>query len=59
MEVDKCKECDKDWEFVALLEGEEDWRKSYTVKLCALHIQNVKKQAIEIWSRKEWLQEDV
>ena len=51
---DKCEDCNREANLVALLENEEDYTKSYTKKLCDRCISNYIHSVIETWTLDEW-----
>lgn len=53
MSEDPCEVCGQEHEFIVLMEGEEDWAKSETKKLCGNCLHEAK-GVIEAWTLTEW-----
>lgn len=50
-----CKRCnERRAVFMVLLEGDEDWTKSYAREMCEECTNEMRAQVIDTWTEKEW-----
>ncbi len=56
--MDKCKYCDADAEFKAMVENVYDPHKHHIEDVCSEHLETIKAGLIEAWTKAEWLSMD-